>query len=348
MSVTSSHHAVDRLKSVATRVRASAPARLLIGARRHVRLMAYLILGAVTVYGVYGFLTHSPGEAFDFWTSRWSILPVIVVLACVDVGLECLSWMIVCHRSGIRVWDRKAFGAFLTPRAGLLLPAQLGRLIRPDTLTRLGRGSFGRCVSCEGATFILDAISVLALLAALIAGAMHPLLMPVAALMVIAPALFVTGRLANTTLASRLPFPSSFWWSWSTVGIVAIQMTGWVAHGFALFLIIRGLADGVTAPASIFYAASSSVVGAGTGLPGGIGATEGLLFASLRLMSVPTAHLALAVGAFRLITFWFWIPVGWLALMWSKREAARLDAAQPAPAVETEAKPLAARSAVVE
>lgn len=339
MTATTRQTRIQRLKSIVDRARASAPVRAILG---HLRLVAYLVLAVVTVYGIYGFVTGSPGEAFDFWTNRWGILPIIIALACVDVALECLSWMLVCHRVGIRMWDRTAIGAFLTPRAGLLLPAQLGRLIRPDTLARLRRGSFGQCVACEGATFILDAISVLALLAALVAGALNPLLMPVAALLVIVPALFITGRLADTTLASRLPIPSSFWWSWSTIGIIAVQMAGWVAHGFALYLIIRGLADGVTAPASIFYAASSSVLGAGTGLPGGIGATEGLLFASLRLMSVPAEHLALAVGAFRLVTFWFWIPVGWVALMWSKRAATRLAEgdAPPAHDAETELKPL--------
>jgi hypothetical protein len=34
----------------------------------------------------------------------------------------------------------------------------------------------------------------------------------------------------------------------------------------------------------------------------------------MRLMHIPSEHLVLAVGAFRLITFWIWIPIGWLAL----------------------------------
>jgi hypothetical protein len=36
-------------------------------------------------------------------------------------------------------------------------------------------------------------------------------------------------------------------------------------------------------------------------------------------MSIPSEHLVLAVGAFRLITFWLWIPIGWLALAVVKR-----------------------------
>ena len=57
-----------------------------------------------------------------------------------------------------------------------------------------------------------------------------------------------------------------------------------------------------------------------TGLPGGIGATEGILGASLSFRQVPVEHLAVAVAAFRMITFWIWIPVGWLALLALRRE----------------------------
>jgi len=58
-------------------------------------------------------------------------------------------------------------------------------------------------------------------------------------------------------------------------------------------------------------------------LPGGIGATEGILGASLRLRSVPMEHLAIAIAAFRLITFWIWIPLGWLALAVVNRRISR-------------------------
>jgi uncharacterized membrane protein YbhN (UPF0104 family) len=43
----------------------------------------------------------------------------------------------------------------------------------------------------------------------------------------------------------------------------------------------------------------------------------------LRLRSVPVEHLAIAVAAFRLITFWLWIPVGWLALAVLRRRVSQ-------------------------
>ncbi|NQX90439.1 MAG: flippase-like domain-containing protein, partial [Halioglobus sp.] len=101
------------------------------------------------------------------------------------------------------------------------------------------------------------------------------------------------------------------------------EMGGWVAHGAALYLLINTLPGDPTLWGSLFFSASSSVLGAGSGLPGGIGATEGLLGASLSIMKVPVEHMALAIGAFRLLTFWMWIPIGWLALVAIRRRSKR-------------------------
>jgi hypothetical protein len=40
---------------------------------------------------------------------------------------------------------------------------------------------------------------------------------------------------------------------------------------------------------------------------------------------MPAEHLALLVGAFRIITFWIRIPIGWLALVATNRAFARTD-----------------------
>jgi uncharacterized membrane protein YbhN (UPF0104 family) len=65
------------------------------------------------------------------------------------------------------------------------------------------------------------------------------------------------------------------------------------------------------------------VLGVSTGLPGGIGATEGIIGTALSLRNVPMEHLAIAIAAFRLITFWMWIPIGWLALAIVNRRTSR-------------------------
>ncbi len=100
-------------------------------------------------------------------------------------------------------------------------------------------------------------------------------------------------------------------------------MAGWIAHGLALHVVVVDMPGDMTLWDSLFVAPGSAVLGVSTGLPGGIGATEGIIGTALSLRSVPMEHLAIAIAAFRLITFWIWIPIGWLALAVVNRRISR-------------------------
>jgi uncharacterized membrane protein YbhN (UPF0104 family) len=282
---------------------------------KYARVFAFILLAVVTVYGAYSFFTGDWAAAAEFWRGKkLAVIPLVALLATADVLLEAIGWMWVYHRFRIQAFDRGGMFSYLASRAGLLLPAQMGRLIRPDAMVRLGRGTLSDCLKAEAVAFVLDSTSVFGLLAALLAFKLRPMLAPVAALAVIAVVLFLGNRVAKFLSGTRLELPMAFWWQWSTLAIVLIEMVGWIAHGVALFVVIRDLPGDFTLLDSLLYAPGSAVLGVATGLPGGIGATEGLLGASLRLMHIPSEHLVLAVGAFRLLTFWIWIPIGWLAL----------------------------------
>lgn len=292
---------------------------------KHARTGALILLVGVTAYGIYRFLTGDPMAATSFWRDKIGIIPLVFLLACLDVALEATGWMWVYERLGIKAFDSGGVNAYLAGRAGLLLPAQLGRLIRPDAMLRLKRGGLRHCLKAEAVAFVLDSTSVVALLAALLAYRIHPLAAPAAALAVIGVLLFLGDQLADMLTGTKLELPTAFWFRWKTLAILLIEMAGWAAHGLALYLVIKGLPGEATIWDALFYAPASSVLGVATGLPGGIGATEGFLGASLRLMKIPSEHLVVAVGGFRLITFWFWLPVGWIALAMLKRRVAFLD-----------------------
>jgi len=171
------------------------------------------------------------------------------------------------------------------------------------------------CLKAETVLFILDGVSVLSLLGGLLVFRVQPWLAVPATVLAAAIMVYPGDRIADRLAHTHFRFAPRFWWSWSTAGVVLVQMAGWVAHGVALYVVVRGLPGAMTLWDSLFFAPGAAVLGTGTGLPGGIGATEGLLGASLRLREVPVEHLAIAVAAFRLVTFWVWIPIGWLALL---------------------------------
>ena len=275
----------------------------------------------MTLHGARQFVVGDWASAMAFWRERLVVLPVILGLALLDVTLEGVAWSWVAERFGLRVLDLTGIRIYLSGNAGRVMPAQLGRLIRPEALVRMGRGTPAQCFKAEASVFVLDVISVVALLAGLGAFLLHPLLGVAVALGVVAASLFVGGRLADALSGTRLGLPEGFWWSWQTPAIVAVQMAGWIVHGLAFYMLIVDLPGSMGLWDSLFMAPGAAVLGVGTGLPGGVGATEGLLGLSLQMNRVPPEHLAVVVAAFRLITFWCWVAVGWAFLIGLRRRS---------------------------
>lgn len=283
------------------------------------RLAAFVLLAMVTAFGLYSFVTGDWSDVMSFWRENWVVIPLLATLSVLDVLFESIAWMWTYRRFGIQSFDRRALLAYITGRAGLVLPAQLGRLLRPDAVVRLGRSSLTEALKAEGVVFVFDGTSVLALLAGLLVYAEFPMAAPFAVAGVIIAMVFLGNTLSQILTHERLRLPVAFWWSWSTLGTIAVHMAGWLAHGVALYVVVRKLPGSMGLWDSLFMGPGSAVLGVATGLPGGIGATEGILGAAMRVKSVPVEYLAVAVAAFRLITFWVWIPIGWLAIGYLRR-----------------------------
>jgi len=283
------------------------------------RYLAFGVLAAVTLYALYKLASGDMSEVSAFWAQHGEIIPLLILISVVDVLLEGLAWAWVYHRFNVPVFDRIGALAFLSGRAGLPMPAQLGRLIRPDAMVKQQRTLAMNALKAEAVVFGLDAISVVSLLGGLIAYQIFPAVAPFAVLLAIAVFMFLGNTVTQLLTKTRLHLPLQFWWTWPTFLIILIMMAGWLAHGLALHAVVRDLPGEMTLWDSLFFGPGTAVLGVATGLPGGIGATEGLLGASLKVRHVPVEHLAIAVAAFRLITFWMWIPIGWGAIALLRR-----------------------------
>lgn len=285
------------------------------------RYTAFILLAAISAYGAFRVATGDWDNVWDFWAHNRRIVPLLVLISTIDVALEGLAWAWVYHRFDVQAFDRVGFLAFLAGRAGLPMPAQLGRLIRPDAMIKHHRTPVLNALKAEAVVFGLDAISVLTLLGGLVVYRLAPVAAPFAMAVAILLALVLGNTLTMILTKTRLHLPHDFWWRWSTLAIILIMMAGWMAHGLALHVVVKDVPGQMGLWDSMFFGPGTAVLGVATGLPGGIGATEGLLGATLKLRNVPTEHLAVAIAAFRLITFWMWIPIGWAALAILRRMA---------------------------
>ena len=293
------------------------------------RYIAFLLLGTISIYALYELTTGDWSDVSAFWASHGEIIPILILISVVDVLLEGLAWAWVYHRFGVPVFDRVGALAFLSGRAGLPMPAQLGRLIRPDAMVKHGRTEVLHALKAEAVVFGLDAISVVSLLGGLLVYQLLPAISPIAVLASIAVLIFLGNTVTQLLTNTRLHLPLKFWWTWPTFFIILIMMAGWVAHGLALHYVVHDLPGDMTLWDSLFFGPGTAVLGVATGLPGGIGATEGLLGASLKVRSVPVEHLAIAVAAFRLVTFWMWIPVGWIAIALLRKQSPEAASLHP-------------------
>lgn len=137
--------------------------------------------------------------------------------------------------------------------------------------------------------------------------------------------LLFADRLFALLAQTPARMPKGFWRRKRVVLVGFLATIGWYVNGTLLYLTVYDLPGNVDYWQALIIAPANQVLGVSTGLPGGIGAVEGLLGVSLSLVEVPKEHLALSVAAFRIVTFWAWLPLGWLALTYINRRASRLQ-----------------------
>jgi len=294
--------------------------------RRRTRTVAFIVLVVVTAYAGYrlAYGTTDWGGVIAQWQEMGFWLFVVLLLAIADWTLEAICWMWLYGRFQIPVRDRVGVSVYLAGHAGLFLPAQMGRIIRPDAIVRLGRGGSVDALKAEAALLFLDTAAAVVVIGSLLFFWIQPLAIPVVALGLSLSMLFLADRISSLLSRTRVSLPRDFWRGGQTLAMLWLIIVGWLLNGLAMYVLVRGLAAGISALEVIFFASLSRLLGSGTGLPGGIGVTEGLLGVSLQIMEIPLAHLLLAVAAYRITTFWVLLPLGWSGLLFVNRQVRKM------------------------
>ncbi|UCG03317.1 MAG: flippase-like domain-containing protein [Candidatus Heimdallarchaeota archaeon] len=100
------------------------------------------------------------------------------------------------------------------------------------------------------------------------------------------------------------------------LGALLLGIIGWTCEGIGFFLLAQSLGISITFETSIFIYATSSLLGAVSFLPGGLGVMEGsmeLFLVNLLVISLSTAG-ALVI-LIRMTTLWFGVTLGLIFLL---------------------------------
>ncbi len=104
------------------------------------------------------------------------------------------------------------------------------------------------------------------------------------------------------------------------LGALALGIMGWACEGVGFFIIAHNLGISITLEAAIFIYTTSSLLGAISFLPGGLGVVEGSM--EVFLAAFLAINLALAgalIILIRLTTLWFGVALGAIFLLWMTR-----------------------------
>ena len=327
------------------------------------RLLPRFVAGLVLALAVFTALAlfadlRELGDAlatFDWWLT----IP-IVGLTLLNYGLRFAKWQLYLDRIGVRALSVGPSAlAFLSAFSMSITPGKVGELVKAVYVRRLTGTPASRVTAVIAAERLTDGLAMLGLAAigltqfsygrpllglAAIAGVgvvvllrrptlLHRLVVLMGRLPVVGP---VVGRLAHH-VEHFLDASNALYAPRLVVGSVVLGMLSWFAECVALFLVLVGLGQDATwhlLLVATFVLSVSSVFGALSFLPGGLGIAEASITAMLILLVTDPAFTrgdaAAATILIRFATLWFSVLLGLGAVVLLQRF---LRGREDAPAV---------------
>ena len=292
-------------------------------------LLTVAAFAGLLVYGdlreVSGLLVDSPTLYFGFAAA--------LGLAMINYALRYLRWLMYLRALGIRVPLTVSLSVFTAGLALSITPGKAGELLKSVWLSRRA----GVPVSTSAPAVVMERLTDVVSVGLL--GLVGVALLPTTMALVVAGilvAVMIASVLAASrfgTLALRLPVLRR----WreplenSQEGLrklmtppmvaaaVILGTLAWAAEGLALWIIVAGMGEQISALIAIPISAAAALVGAITALPGGLVGFEGSMVALLRQSGLGAPEAALATLLTRLATLWFAVLIGLLAWLWISR-----------------------------
>jgi len=291
-------------------------------------LFGFLVLLAILLIGD---LKQVGRNIYEF---DWIMMPAVLALTLFNYTLRFIKWQYYLKQVGVKnlpvLTSLKLFiGGF--PLA--VTPGKVGEVLKGVWLNKQTGLPVARGVSVVVAERISDGLAVLFLsLAGVI---VYPQFWPAF--------IFVLVGLLSIVIISQIR-PAALWIlekgekirfmkmfmhnirefyegsymlynARATLTAVSLGFVSWLGEGIGFFLILKGLGlevDFNLLAFAVFVLSFSTVVGAASALPGGLGAAEASIAGMLGLYGISTSIASSATLLIRLATLWFGVFLGLL------------------------------------
>ena len=289
--------------------------------------MLLILLTVVVFVGLFSY-----GDFRDLG-GQLSRFPVIYLLAALGLAfanyaLRFLRWSYYLHFLKIEVPFVSSVLVFLAGLAMAITPGKAGELIKSYLL----RDRIGVPIAESAPVVVMERLTDV--IAVVLLALMGLALLPLPVLLVVA---VVLGLLAGIValIATRrgdriFELPLIRRWSGSLrtsaegmrrlagprplVVAVILGLGAWFCEGLALWVVLEGLDAHVSLLRALSIYAAATLVGAVSALPGGLIGTEGSMLAMLQQSGVAKGAATAGTLLVRLVTLWFAVALGMLAL----------------------------------
>ncbi|NTU74582.1 MAG: flippase-like domain-containing protein [Anaerolineaceae bacterium] len=303
------------------------------------RLIPGLLLGFFVFLGlaILGDLRHVSESILAF---DWRIYPLALLFTLFNYTLRFLKWHYYLKLIGAsNISWKLSLRMFVAGFPLAVTPGKVGEVLKGVWLNRLSGIPVGKGISVVVAERISDGMAVLLL--SLVGVIAYPkywpafllvfvLLVGMIVLSQIRPAaMFILDQLEKIKLLKKIIVGTREFYEGSyslfkpvpTLIAVSLGTISWLGEGIGFYLILTGLGlqPGLhLASMAVFILAFSTIVGAVTALPGGLGAAEVSIAGMLTVLMVASpSEASAATLLIRLATLWFGVILGLIAWAFS-------------------------------
>ena len=303
----------------------------------HKRFLISLILGVAVFLG-FSFYADFEQTIRAFQAFNWRYLPLILLLVLANYLFRYLKWSYYLHILDIRISQKESLAIFISGLTMAITPGKMGEVLKSYLLKEINGTPISRSAPIVLAERFTDFMSIALLSVFGVTTFRYGLqtlgisfgLMGLFMVMVGWPplSLGLIKWLAKWPLISKgaarletaydsmssLIMPKALIWT------VLISCLAWFCECLGFYLVFYGFNLSYSLNSSVFIYAFSTLIGALSMLPGGLGATEGSITGFLLALNIPK-HLAVAsTFIIRACTLWFGVVVGMIALSLTQRK----------------------------
>jgi uncharacterized membrane protein YbhN (UPF0104 family) len=289
--------------------------------RRHLKrsLVLVALLGVAVLVGLSLYAdVGSIVDALEMF--EWSLLPVALALTSVNYALRFGRWHYYCSRLDLGVPATRSCSVFLAGLTMTVSPAKIGEVMKSVLLHRGFAIPVGRSAPIVVAERLTDGFGIVILAAlgvAFVGDAPAWGLIPGA--FVVVAVLYLLVRSPLAARSKRLAEAREV-----AVGLLGIRLFvvmsvvaafAWSFECLAAYVCVRGMGLHVSFAKVVVMFTVSTLAGALSFLPGGLGVAEASMAAFLHVLgNVPKATAAATTILIRLVTLWFAVAIGLVAL----------------------------------